>query len=116
MSDRKHGFVLKILCGFWLLCTLSNTNIKQYKNKNINKKKEESKKNKYENKHNIMGFAMETHGAIGDNAKQILQKISAKISFNKNKAYSMVMHQLRTRITARLMKANAKMVLTSLSI
>ena len=94
--------------------TLSNTNTKHYKNKNINKKKEELKKRKYQNKSNIMGFAIETHGAIGDEAKRILQQISARIAFSKNKAYSAVMNQLRTRITARLMKSNAKMVLTSL--
>ena len=74
--------------------TLSDTNVKKCKQKNINKKKEKMKKNKYNNQENIMSFAIETHGAIGDEARKILQHISARIAFRKNKAYSMVMNQL----------------------
>ena len=80
----------------------------------VAKYKEKLKKDKYQNKENIIPLALETMGAMGDEFKRVLQKLVDRIATRKNKKYSIIMNQIRTKIIANLMKLNAVMVLTSI--
>ena len=94
--------------------TISQSNIHNSKNTNINHRKERMKEKKYKNQDNIVAFAIETHGSLGKDATRILQKVSEKTAMRKNKKYSWMMNILRTKITASVMKHNASMILNSI--
>ena len=78
--------------------------------------KEKQKKDKYNNKPNIIPLAMEVTGGIGQEFKSVLHKISCKISERVNKPQPIIMNRLRKNIIAKLMKANCHMILSALDL
>jgi hypothetical protein len=82
----------------------------------IAKIKEEEKKKKYNNDDQFIPLSIECMGGMGISFKRVLQRIADRIAVRKSKMYSVVMNQIRTKITALLMKENVKMILSSMEL
>ena len=77
--------------------------------------RETEKIKKYNNNQSVIPLAVETMGALGNKFKNILQKLAERISLRKNQPYNVTMNRIRTKIISILMKENAKMMLSSIT-
>ena len=73
--------------------------------------KEIHKDNKYKNKLNIKGIALEVFGAISNNAKDIIHYLANRISLLKNQHQSIWINRIRSNLLAVLMQYNAQMMI-----
>ena len=53
---------------------------------------------------------------MGNSFKLIIQQLAGRISVRKNKPYSIVVNRIRSKIIAVLMKQNAIMILSSITL
>ena len=77
-------------------------------------KVEEGKRRKYGNMGNIIPLAMETTGGFGVEFKEVLKDLAKRIECRKNIPAEYLLHRIKAKLTAVLMKDNAEMVISSL--
>lgn len=78
------------------------------------KHKERVKHEKYNNAPNVLPMAMEATGAVGPEFRALLRFIADKQSTNTSIPYPVMMHRIRSKIVATMIRCNTKMVIRSL--
>ncbi len=76
--------------------------------------REKNKIDKYDFNNKFKPLVIEAFGGIGGEFKDVMRDCANRISVRKNIAYSISMNNLRKRLVSRLMKHNARLVLSSM--
>ena len=74
------------------------------------KQNERKKHAKHNNASNVLPMAMEATGAVRPEFRALLRYVAGKQSKNKSIPYPVMMHQRGSKLVAKMIRCNAKMV------